>query len=153
MLRRPTADELAHFGREFNKSPALTAFGLRVELEPDKVIAHLDEVQPWHQGGLGEEAAINGGVLAAVFDLVLGCTPALIDPTRRCATVQLSMSFERPTVGRRLRAEAWIDTGGESTVFSSARILREDGVVTANARGVIRFSKAKWRSGGSPAVG
>lgn len=148
----PTPEQLARYADEFNKSASLKAFGIRVELAEDKVTAYIDEVQPWHLGGMGEEAAVNGGVLSAMFDLVLGCTPALIDPTRRCATIQLSMTFERPTVGRKVRAEAWIDTGGDSTVFSSARIIREDGQVSANARGVVRFSKVKWSSGGSPAV-
>lgn len=149
---RPTPEQLSRYANEFNKSASLKAFGIRLEIIPEKVIAHIDEVQPWHQGGLGSASALNGGVLAALFDLVLGCTPALIDPTRRCATIQLSMTFERPSIGKKIRAEAWIDSGGESTVFSSARIIRDDGEVTANARGVVRFSKAKWSSGDSPAV-
>ena len=152
MAASPTPEQLAHYADGFNKSASLRAFGIRLELTPQKVIAHIDEVQTWHQGGLGEAAAVNGGVLAALFDLVLGCTPALIDPTRRCATVQISMSFERPTTGKRIRAEAWIETPGESTVFSAAQIVREDGQVTAHARGVVRFSKVKWSGGGTPAV-
>ena len=53
-----------------------------------------DKAKGNERGGMGFEA-VNGGILAAMFDLVLGASVALVDPTRRSATMQLSMSFMR----------------------------------------------------------
>ena len=102
-------------------------------------------------GGLGADA-VNGGVLAAIFDLVIGSTPALIDPTRRTATMQLSMSFMKPVRGKRFHAEAWVDSAGGSTLFSSAVIKDEHGGICARCQGVVKMSKGPWASGNSPAM-
>jgi uncharacterized protein (TIGR00369 family) len=91
-------------------------------------------------------------VLAAIFDLAVGCTPGLVDPTRRTATIQLSMSFERPVLGDRLTAEAKVDTAGGSTLFSSARILDQNGKACARCQAVIRLGNVPWQSGAGPAV-
>jgi acyl-coenzyme A thioesterase PaaI-like protein len=149
---RPTPEQLAHYAEEFNKSLSMKHFGCLVSFPSgERVRVVIDPLRPEHRGGLGT-SAVNGGVLAAMFDLVLGCTPALIDPTRRNATVQLSMSFERPLAGNVLVAEAWITTSGASTVFSQAEIRDGRGQVCARAQGVIRVSKLSWESGSSPAV-
>src|SRR5262245_23836680 len=116
---RPSPEALARYADEFNKSRPLQYFGVKISFPGnDKVRAEL-AVKPEHVGGLGT-TAVNGGVLAAIFDLVIGCTPALVDPTRRTATMQLSMSFMRPMVGERIYAEASIDCAGGSTLFASA---------------------------------
>ena len=149
---RPTAAQLARYAEEFNKSLAMQHFGTRVSFpDGERVRVEIDPIRPEHRGGLGT-SAVNGGVLAAAFDLVIGCTPALIDPTRRNATVQLSMSFERPLAGSSLVAEAWITTAGASTVFSQAEIRDARGQVCARAQGLVRVSKLSWDSGTSPAV-
>lgn len=148
---RPTPEALARYAEEFNKSRSLQFFGVRVSFpEGNRVRAEL-EVRPDHLGGLGAEA-VNGGVLAAMFDLVVGCTPALRDPTRRTATVQLSMSFMRPVLGSAIYAEAKIDSGGSSTVFASAELFDGKGEVCAKCDAVVRVSNLSWASGASPAI-
>jgi uncharacterized protein (TIGR00369 family) len=149
---RPDPSLLARYAERFTQSRSLQYFGLKVRFPtPDRVEVALDEVRPEFRGGLGSEA-VNGGVLAAMFDLVIGCTPALVDPTRRSATVQLSMSFERPVRGEQVVAEGWIDTAGTRTLFSSARILDANGQVCARCQGVVSISQHPWADGQSPAV-
>ncbi len=146
---RPTAEQLARYAEKFNRSKALRHFGAELSFEEGKAVVTV-AVQDVHRGGLGT-SAVNGGVLAAMFDLAIGCTPALLDPTRRNATMQLSMSFERPLMGDLLRAEAWIDTAGSATIFSSAKILDARGQVCARAQGLVKLGRGSWRDGESPA--
>jgi len=151
---RPTQAQLDRYAEQFSQSPPMRYLGVRLSFpEGRKVLAIIPELQPHHRGGLGSASAINGAVLAGLFDLVLGCTPALLDPTRRCATLQLSMSFQRPATGHSVRAEAEIDSHGKSTLFASARILDDQGEVCARAQGVVRLSTLPWSTGESPAIG
>jgi uncharacterized protein (TIGR00369 family) len=149
---RPTQEQLDRYAELFSKSQTMRFFGLRLSFpQGEKVVLTLPEVRPEHRGGLGT-AAINGGVLAAMFDYAIGCTPALLDPTRRAATMQLSMSFERPLLGDSVRAEAIIDSAGSSTLFASARLYDARGQVCARCQGVVKLSQLRWASGESPAI-
>jgi uncharacterized protein (TIGR00369 family) len=144
----PTLEELARAADFFNRSAPLARAGFRLSFPSvDLVVAEVPEVRAEHRGGLGT-SAVNGGVLAAVFDLVTGCTALLVDPRRPRATVQLSMSFERPVLGDSLRAEARIDSRGQRTLFASARILDERGQVCARCQAVVALA----REGASPAA-
>lgn len=149
---RPSQAQLDRFAELFNQSLTLRHFGAKMSFpEGRMVVVELPEVQPQHRGGLGA-SAVNGGVLSALFDFAIGCTPALRDPTRRCATVQLSISFERPATGNHLRVEAVIDNGGSSTLFASAKLMDAEGRVCARCQGVVRVSNQPWASGESPAT-
>src|SRR5688572_7890088 len=135
---RPTLQQLARYTETFNASATLKYFGVKVSFpDADTVEVAIDEIKPEQRGGLGTDA-INGGVLAAMFDLAIGCTPALLDPTRRSATVQLSMSFMRPVTGDHLVAIGKIDRPGGSMMFSSAVMLDGAGGVCAQCQGVVR---------------
>jgi uncharacterized protein (TIGR00369 family) len=138
----PTLEELARAADFFNQSIPLSHAGIRLSFpSTDVVAAEIPEVQPQHRGGLGT-SAVNGGVLAAVFDLVTGCTALLVDPSRRSATVQLSMSFERPVLGNSLRAEARIDTRGRRTLFVSALLFDAKGNACARCQAVVAIARA-----------
>lgn len=148
----PSVQQLQAYADHINASTPLRYFHLKVSFpDAERVRVSLDDVQPQHRGGLGT-LAINGGTLAAIFDLALGCTPALVDPTLRNATIQLSMSFERPVTGNSVVAEAVIDSAGMTTLFASARIFDSKGIVCARCQGLVRLSKKGWESGVSPAV-
>ncbi|HEX8536094.1 MAG TPA: PaaI family thioesterase [Cystobacter sp.] len=149
---RPTQEQLDRYAEQFNQSQTMRLLGVRLSFpQGEKVVITLTEVRPEHRGGLGT-TAINGGIISAMFDYAIGCTPALVDPTRRCATMQLSVSFERPLRGTTVRAEATIDSVGTSTLFASARMYDEKGQVCARCQGVVKISQMKWASGESPAV-
>jgi uncharacterized protein (TIGR00369 family) len=148
----PSKEQLERYATAFNASKSLKYFGLTLTFpDADTVQVEMAQVQPEHRGGLGTDA-VNGGVLAAMFDLTIGCTPALIDPTKRTATVQLSMSLERPVRGDRVRAVGKIDRSGESLLFATAVIYDQAGVACARCQGVVRLSKIPWVSKDSPAV-
>ena len=69
---RPTTEQLARYAEQFNGSKTMQHFGVRIrfpDLEHVEVL--LDPIRPEQRGGLGT-AAVNGGVLAAVFDLAAG---------------------------------------------------------------------------------
>ncbi len=151
---RPTSEQLQAFAEGFNASAMLRHFGIELSFNEaqDRVRAKV-VVRHEHVGGLGSDQAVNGGILAALFDLVLGCTPALIDPARRSATMQLSMSFLSPAIGQEIVAEAWVDRSGRSTVFASAHILNGEGEVCARAQGVVKFANIPWSNGRSPGAG
>jgi uncharacterized protein (TIGR00369 family) len=149
---RPTPEQLERFAEQFNQSKSLTYLGVRLSFEEGrKVVISIPEVRTEHRGGLGT-TAVNGAVIAAMFDLVIGCTPALLDPTRRCATLQLSMSFQKPLTGDSVRAEAEIDSHSKTTLFASARVLDSQNNVCARAQGIVRISSMPWAGGDSPAI-
>ncbi len=151
-MTKPTPDALARYASEFNESRTLKNFGLRLGF-PDAATCEvvLDPIREEQRGGLGSDA-VNGGVLAAIFDLVIGCTPALLDPARRTATVQLNLNFMKPVRGDRLVARAHVTQAGNTLVFSRAEVLDERGEVCATATGLSRLSKDGWARDGTPAV-
>ncbi|MGO8968543.1 MAG: PaaI family thioesterase [Myxococcaceae bacterium] len=145
MPTSPTLEDLAQAAERLNRSPPLAHAGVRVFFPSlDLVVAEVPEVRAEHRGGLGTDA-VNGGVLAAVFDLVTGCTALLVDPRRPSATVQLSMSFERPVLGNSFRAEGRIDTQGRRTLFASARILDARGQLCARCQAVVALARSGAR--------
>ena len=152
--KKPAPEHLAEYADGFNASVIMKHHGFHVGFAPDgsKVIVTIDPIRPEHRGGLGT-AAVNGGVLAATFDLAIGCTPALLDPRKRNATMQLSMSFLRPVTGSRFTAESWIDRAGTETLFASAKILDEEGRVCATCQGLVKLSDQPWPNGTAPMKG
>ena len=149
---RPTAAQLARYAELFSNSQTLKNFGVRVHFpDADTIEAVLDPIRPEQRGGLGSDA-VNGGVLAALFDLCIGASPATIDPTRRTATVQLSMNFMRAVRGSRMVARGKVDRAGNTLLFCSSQVLDERGQVCATCTGMVRMSDEKWESGESPAV-
>lgn len=149
---RPTPEQLAAYAAGFNASATLRHFGATVSFpSPERVRATIDPVKPEQLGGMGT-SVVNGGVLAALFDLVIGCSAALVDPTRRSATMQLSMNFMRPCQGPRIHAEAWVERAGGSTVFATAEIVDGTGAVVARAQGVVKHARIGWEDGASPAI-
>lgn len=149
---RPTLEALQQYSETFNASAMLEHFGVKVSFpDADTVEVVIAQIKPEQRGGLGTDA-INGGVLAAIFDLAIGCTPALIDPTRRSATVQLSINFMRAVRGDRLVARAKIDRAGDVLLFASAQILDEKGVLCASCTGMSRLTDLPWVGGGGPAI-
>ena len=149
---RPTPQQLARYAELFNASQTMKHFGVKIHFpDADTVIARLDPIRPEQRGGLGSDA-VNGGVLAAMFDLCIGCAPATIDPTRRSATVQLSMNFMKGVRGDVLIAKGRVDRAGNVLVFCSAEIRDGEGNLCATGTGLVRLSEMKWAQGESPAI-
>ena len=152
MTTGPQKDALDRYRDAFNTSNTLQHFGLRLDFpDGERVVVHLDPIRPEQRGGLGTNA-VNGAVLAAMFDLVIGCTGALVDPTRRVATIQLSMQFERPATGDRLRAESRIERIAQNVLFASAQMFDGTDMVCARAQGIVARSDKPWLKGDGPAL-
>lgn len=150
---RPSQADLDRYAELFTQSLSLRYFGAHLAFpEGRKVVVSIPQLRPEHRGGVGSAAAVNGAILAALFDLAIGTTAALVDPTRRCATVQLSMSFERPVTGDHLRVEAELDSHTVSLLFATARVYDAEGRMCARCQGVVKLSNLRWASGESPAV-
>lgn len=150
---RPSQADLDRYAELFTQSLSVRHFGARLAFpEGRKVVVTLPELRPEHRGGVGSAAAVNGGILSAMFDLAIGTSAALVDPTRRCATVQLSMSFERAVTGDHLRVEAEVDSHTASLLFATARLYDAEGRMCARCQGVVKLSHLRWASGESPAV-
>ncbi|MFP2911703.1 PaaI family thioesterase [Pyxidicoccus sp. 3LFB2] len=150
---RPTQADLDRYAELFNQSLNIRHFGAHISFpEGRKTVITLPELRPEHRGGLGSAAAVNGGILAAMFDLAIGCSGALVDPSRRCATIQLSMSFERAVTGEGMRVEAEVDNKTVSLLFVTARAFDGQGRVCARCQGVVKLSTLPWPSGENPAV-
>lgn len=149
---KPTPESLARYVEAFNESLTLKHFGVKVrfpDLETCEVV--LDPIRPEQRGGLGSDA-VNGGVLSAIFDLVIGCAPALVDPTRRSATIQLSINFMEAVRGSKVFARSRVTRGGNTLVFASAELFDETGRLCATATGLSRLSNQPWSQNGTPAV-
>lgn len=131
----PTLESLRALGEMWNTSPPMRHFGARLEFDRvDRVRAVIDPVTNVHRGGLGTDA-VNGVVLAGLFDLVIGTVGWLTRPDTRSATVNLAMSFFRPTRGDRIAAEARLVRSGLNLVFVAAEIFDAEGRVTARCDG------------------
>jgi uncharacterized protein (TIGR00369 family) len=141
-MNGPSLEDLARAAELFNRSTPMAHAGFRLSFPSTELaVAELPEVRAEHRGGLGT-SAVNGGVLSALFDLVTGCTALLVDARQRSATVQLSMSFERPVFGNSVRAEARITNLGSRTLFARARILDEKGQSCAHCQAVVAIARA-----------
>jgi uncharacterized protein (TIGR00369 family) len=145
----PTHEQLDLYAREFSNSQMLKHFGAVVSFPNGNTVeVRIATIRPEFRGGMGT-TAVNGGILSAMFDLAIGCTAALVDPTRRSATIQLSMNFMRPVLGETLRAIAKIESHGSSSIFASAKIVDERDEVCATAQGISKIAKVSWAGGKS----
>ncbi|MEP6995380.1 MAG: PaaI family thioesterase [Acidobacteriota bacterium] len=139
----PTVESLRALADLWNASTSMQHFGARLEFTcVDRVRAVIDPVLPVHRGGLGTDA-INGVVLAGLFDLVIGTVGWLTRPESRSATVTLAMSFFRPTRGDRVYAEARLIRSGMNLIFAAAEITDAEGKVTARCDGTCAIALGK----------
>lgn len=140
-------EALAALADVWNAGPPMRHLGARLEFtRVDRVRAVIDPVQPFHRGGMGTEA-VNGVVLAGLFDLVIGTVGWLTRPETRSATVTLAMTFVRPTQGDRVAAEARLIRAGLNLIFAAAEITDAQGEVTARCEGTCAVALGKKDGG------
>ena len=141
-----TLESLCALAAAWNDSPPMKRIGARLEFERlDRVRAVIDPVMPYHRGGMGTEA-VNGPVLAGLFDLVIGTVGWLSRPESRSATVSLSMTFLRPTLGNRIVVEGRLLRSGTNLTFAAAEVFDEEGQVTARCDGTVAVAHGKYES-------
>lgn len=139
VMPRPAA-ERAQWQTGFNGLPAALHFGFRVDLsDPQFVAIHLDELQPWHRGGLGT-AAVNGAVIAGMFDVGLGLAGTQQFPQRPTGTIDLSIKLMKPTLGPQLVLYAWAVEKRTHVVFVEAEVHDSGNGITATGQGLVAAS-------------
>ncbi|MEO8430441.1 MAG: PaaI family thioesterase [Acidobacteriota bacterium] len=132
-----TLESLRALAEAWNDSAPMRRLGARLDFERvDRVRAVVDPVESFHRGGIGTEA-VNGAVLAGLFDLAIGTVGWLSRPDTRSATVSLSMTFLRPTRGDRIAVEARLLRAGTNLTFATAEIFDGHGKVTARCDGTV----------------
>ena len=135
-----TGAERAEFEKLWNDHPGMRHMGARVDLgTPGLVRCIVDPIRPEHRGGLGTEA-VNGAVIAGVFDLVIGLAGYVHTRGRRAGVAQLSIQFLRPVLGDRFETVARNARVGTNLVFSTAELLDARGVVCARCDGIVALA-------------
>ena len=141
-----TLEALRQLAAVWNGGPPMKHFGARLEFDRiDRVRAVIDPVRAFHRGGMATEA-VNGVVLSGLFDLVIGTVGWLTRPDARTATVNLAMSFFRPTRGDRIACEGRLIHSGLNLIFASAEILDGSGEVSARCDGTCAVAHGKQDS-------
>ncbi len=124
----------------WNDHPAMKHLGAGVELTRDgEVRAVVDPIQEYHRGGLGTDA-LNGAVIAGLFDMVIGLTGFLHVVGRRAGVAQLSIQFLRPVVGEKFEVLGKPTRVGRNLVFSTAQLIDQNGQVCATCDGIVAVS-------------
>jgi uncharacterized protein (TIGR00369 family) len=139
-----TLEALRALAQGWNESPPMQRLGARLDFDRvDRVRAVLDPVAPYHRGGMGTDA-VNGVVLAGLFDLAIGTVGWLTRPDARSATVSLAMTFLRPTRGDRVVVEARLLRAGTNLTFAAAEIFDGSGQVTARCDGTVAVAMGRY---------
>jgi uncharacterized protein (TIGR00369 family) len=139
-----TLESLRVLADAWNGSPPMQRLGARLEFDRvDRVRAVLEPVHPYHRGGMGTDA-VNGVVLAGLFDLAIGTVGWLTRPDTRSATVSLAMTFLRPTRGDRVVVEARLLRSGMNLTFAAAEIFDGEGRVTARCDGTVAVAQGRY---------
>jgi len=137
ILPKLDAEQLVEFQRKWNQHPGMRHMGAELDLStPGLVRAVVDPIQPEHRGGLGTEA-VNGAVIAGLFDLVIGLSGYLQTVGRRAGVAQLSIQFLRPVLGDRFEVVGRPVRAGKTLVFATAELVDELGVACARCDGIV----------------
>ncbi len=150
----PSQAELDRFAATWSDSAVCRYLGIRMSFpERTHVVIDLPQVLDGQRGGKGTDA-VNGGVLAMIFDFALGATALLAPPLRRNATCQLSIDFMKGVRGNSVRAIARVDRATRTILFSSAELFDEKGQACARATGLVSLgvpvTLAEWTDSITP---
>lgn len=131
------ADHLATVESQWNDHPGMRHLGARLDLSvPGIVRAVVDPIRPEHRGGLGTDA-VNGAVIAGVFDLVIGLGGYLQTAGRRAGVAQLGVQFLRPVLGDWFEVLGRPVRVGKTLVFCTAELQDQEGRLCARCDGIV----------------
>lgn len=129
--------------KRWNAHLGVQRMGVRLEIvSREELRGVVDPLEPHHRGGMGTPA-VNGPIIAAVFDLVTGLTGYLQAPGQRVGVAQLNIQFLRPVLGSRFEVIGRPQKTGKSLVFVASELVDETGVVCATADGIVSVSQAE----------
>lgn len=126
----------AAWADRMNRMPAMRLLGAVLDLsDPALVALRLSSVDEHHMGGLGTRA-VNGAIIAGMFDGALGVAGVLQFAGRRAGTVELSIKLMRPAFEAPLEAYALCIKRTPHLAFTEAE-LYSDGRLCAAASGIV----------------
>lgn len=99
------------------------------------VLEYTCQPEMCHSGGVAQGGFVTGWLDSAMAHACL----ARFGEDYWVATLEVKVSFFRPSVPGPVVAEGWIERSGKQTVFTEARLLDGDGQVTAKASSTIRL--------------
>ncbi len=135
-----TPEQRATLAAQWSAHPGMRHLGARADFsDPERVRVILEPVGPEHRGGMGT-AAVNGAVIASLFDAAIGMVGHFQLPGRRAGTAQLNVQFMRPVQGDRVEVVARLARAGSNLVFASAEITDPEGRLCARADGIVAAS-------------
>ena len=134
--------ERAALADQWNDHPGMRHMGVRVDLSASDVVrVYVDPVKLEHRGGLGTDA-VNGAVIAGVFDLAIGLVGNFCTLGRRAGTAQLNIHFIRPVFGDRFDVLGRLVRAGRSLVFATAELHDEADQLCARCDGIVAVASA-----------
>jgi uncharacterized protein (TIGR00369 family) len=146
-----TSERLAKYAELLNAHPSLASYGVRLTFpDEQRLRIEVGHIAASMRGGMGDDAVVNGGVLSALCDLMIGSAAGLVDPGTRSATVQLSIRFERPLRGERIVGEARVDHSTGRTIFSSGELSDDQGRVCVRCQGLATLLRPTALASGAP---
>ncbi len=109
-----------------------------LELDPEAGTSRLRFVckpEMCHSGGVAQGGFVTGWIDSAMAHACIGryTTEFWI------ATLEIKVTFFKPTPPGPVVAEGWIEKAGKQTVFAEGRLLNEAGDVLAKATSTIRL--------------
>lgn len=120
----------------FNRLAAMRHFGATLDLGDDKVVrVMLPKVEDHHRGGLGT-SAVNGAVIAGMFDCALGVAGVMQFPGQRTGTVELSIKLLRPVIGDTLEFYGVAIKSSQAIAFAESELF-SGGRLCALATGMV----------------
>lgn len=134
--------ERREWERQFNLIPAVRHFETKLDLaDPALVRVSLDKVGEHHLGGL-RLRAVNGAVMAGLFDCALGVAGVLQLVGKRAGTCELSMKFMRAAFDAPLEVYAACVKRTDNLAFVESE-LYSDGKLCALATGLVAVATNK----------
>ena len=119
-----------------NRLPIITRLGARFDLgDPCVVQVHIDEVQPYHLGGMGV-SALNGSILSSIVDCAIGASGVIHFSGVRAGTLSFTLNFLKPVFGRRATAQCVVTRRTDTLLFTEARVLDQRGRLCVTAIGI-----------------
>lgn len=133
-------DQRRRWQEGFNALAGMEVMGATLDLSDECLVrVHLPEVGPHHQGGMGS-SAVNGAVIAGLFDAALGVAGVIQFPGKRAGTVELSVKFLRPTRGQSVDAWAVALKRAEGLAFVEGELYAH-GRLCAVATGIVSTAR------------
>jgi acyl-coenzyme A thioesterase PaaI-like protein len=127
-----------------NGLASMRMIGARVDLaDPCVVRLGLAEVAEHHLGGLGTRA-VNGAVIAGLFDAALGVAGTLQFASQRAGTVELSIKLMRPAFEAPLEVLAIALKQSPHLAFTEAELYAQ-GRLCAVASGIVAVASSQPR--------